>query len=398
MKKWLFFLVVLLLIAAEILKVYFIMPFPGSQHANTIDIAYFLHQYIWWFRIIGWLAVLLLWFALWGTIGRWGKFGMIVGLLLYTLIFYFFNFRFLADKMFYQPRQKLLLSVTDNRVDSNALVVGISINGVAKAYPIEIIGYHHQVQDTLGGQPIIMTYCTVCRTGRAYSPMMKGIYQQFRLVGMDHFNAMFEDEATHSWWRQASGEAIAGPLKGTALKELPTQQMRLGAWVRGYPNTLILQPDPAFAKQYKDLQGFDMGTINSGLEKRDTASWKFKSWVVGIVVDGHTKAYDWNELLQQRIIQDTINGKNILLLVEKDKASFHAWNRQVKEQVLQFSLDEAYQTMKDSETNSVWNMEGICIDGSLKGNQLLQIPAYQEFWHSWKSFHPGTRIYATNKE
>jgi hypothetical protein len=119
---------------------------------------------------------------------------------------------------------------------------------------------------------------------------------------------------------------------------------------------------------------------------------------VGIVADGHAKAYDWNELLQKRIIQDTINGKNILLLVEKDNASFHSWNRQLKEQVLQFSLDEASQTMKDSATNSIWNMEGICIDGPLKGNQLLPMPAYQEFWHSWKSFHPGTIIYGTKKK
>ncbi|HMX79554.1 MAG TPA: hypothetical protein PLG91_04535, partial [Ferruginibacter sp.] len=43
----------LLLLATEILRVYFIMPFPGSQQSNTIDIAYFISKYIWWIRVLG---------------------------------------------------------------------------------------------------------------------------------------------------------------------------------------------------------------------------------------------------------------------------------------------------------------------------------------------------------
>ncbi|MFX5562960.1 DUF3179 domain-containing (seleno)protein, partial [Acinetobacter baumannii] len=64
------------------------------------------------------------------------------------------------------------------------------------AYPIQFIGYHHQVVDTVGGEPIIATYCTVCRTGRIFSSTVDGVPEKFRLVGMDHFNAMFEDART----------------------------------------------------------------------------------------------------------------------------------------------------------------------------------------------------------
>jgi hypothetical protein len=272
-------------------------------------------------------------------------------------------------------------------------VVGIYINGQAKAYPIEIIGYHHQVQDTVGGEPVLITYCSVCRTGRVFSPFVNGKYQHFRLVGMDHFNAMFEDEDTKSWWRQATGEAIAGSLRGTRLKELPSEQMRLGAWVREYPNTLVLQPDQYFAKQYEGLRGFDAGTINSGLEKRDSGSWKFKSWIVGVMVDGQARAYDWNALVRQRIIQDTIQNKRIVLVLENDNMTFHAWSNIVKGQMLQLSLDNASQMIKDNVSNSVWNMDGLCVEGNLKGTNLEAVPAYQEFWHSWQSFHPGTTVY-----
>ena len=320
---------------------------------------------------------------------RWKKIVLVFFLVLYGLVFYFFNFKFLADKMFYQPQHKILLSIAENKVDSSKLIIGVQLNGQAKAYPIEVIGYHHQVQDSVGGEPVIITYCTVCRTGRVFSPFVKGKLQHFRLVGMDHFNAMFEDADTKSWWRQATGEAIAGPLKGTALKELPSQQMRLGAWVRKYPNTLIMQPDSFFTKQYDGLKGFDDGTIKSGLEKRDSGSWKPKSWVVGVIINESAEAFDWNELVKERIIND----RGILLVLENDNSTFHAWTSSVGDTTqLYFNLDKATQTMKDN-TGSIWNMDGHCIEGKLKGFGLVVLPAYQEFWHSWQSFHPGTATY-----
>lgn len=120
--------------------------------------------------------------------------------------------------MFYQPSHKYFAAGSANTVATDRLVLGVAINGEAKAYPIQFIGYHHQVADTVGNTPVIVTYCTVCRTGRVFSPELNGKKEIFRLVGMDHFNAMFEDATTKSWWQQATGMAIAGPLKGKRLK------------------------------------------------------------------------------------------------------------------------------------------------------------------------------------
>jgi hypothetical protein len=200
MKKLLVVFGLIILFAAEILQVYFIMPFPGSQKANTIDVAYFLHNYIWYIRIA---AIALIIIGLLNSFPRWkraAKIFFIFFALLYVFIFYMVNFKFLADKMFYQPKTKTLATVSDNHVTSDKLIVGVTINNQSKAYPVEIIGYHHQVQDTIGGSPVLITYCTVCRTGRAFSPFVEEKFQHFRLVGMDHFNAMFEDELTKSWW------------------------------------------------------------------------------------------------------------------------------------------------------------------------------------------------------
>jgi hypothetical protein len=291
--------------------------------------------------------------------------------------------------MFYQPEQKIYASANNNKVAADKLVMGVVINGEAKAYPIQFIGYHHQVRDSIGGTPVMITYCTVCRTGRAFSPVVNGKVETFRLVGMDHFNAMFEDETTKSWWQQATGIAVAGPLKGTALKQISSYQSTLAAWLHQYPNSLVMQPDSTFADEYKDMEKYDKGIGKSSLTKRDSASWKPKSWVVGVTYNNTSKAYDWNELVKNKFIQDSLPGLPLVITLEKDTASFHVFDRTVKGKVLSF-IKSGDELMIDN-TNSTWNMDGNCIEGVLKGEKLQNIQAYQEFWHSWKTFHPETK-------
>jgi hypothetical protein len=316
-----------------------------------------------------------------------------VGLLLvvYIVVFYLFNFQFLADKMFVQPTNKRLASVQDNSVSIKQLVVGVALHGEAKAYPIEIIGYHHQVRDTVGGEAIMVTYCTVCRTGRVFSPFVSGQPENFRLVGMDHFNAMFEDSRTRSWWRQVNGEAIAGKLKGQTLREIPSEQMRLESWIKQHPNTLILQPDTLFREEYNALVNFDEGKTKGKLTKPDSLSWKEKSWVVGVSLGLNAKAYDWMDLKEHHVINDELSAVPLVIALENDTASFHVWNRIAGRDTLTFLYSDSVKAMLDTKTQSKWDWSGHCEQGSLKGTQLKTVQSYQEFWHSWKTFHPQTR-------
>ena len=377
----------LLLFALEILRVYFIMPFPGSQRSDSVGIAYFLNNNIWWLRIIVLVLVIPPLLRVFRKGKTWQKGILTVVVLFYGLIFYLFNFRFLADKMFYQPREKLFAGMAADTTNKDKLVIGVTLNKEAKAYPIEIIGYHHQVKDTVGGQPILVTYCTVCRTGRVYSPFVNGRPELFRLVGMDHFNAMFEDAGTGSWWQQATGIAITGPLKGSRLTEVPSAQMSLGDWEALHPGSLTLQPDPHFKVKYDSLKGYDEGVIEGSLEKRDTGSWKFKSWVVGVNLNGQARAYDWNRLVKDRIIQDRVGQTSLLLTIHPDNKTFYAW---AYPDSLRFRYDADTHLLKDENTASTWQVNGECVEGPLKGQRLTAVQAYQEFWHSWKTFHPLT--------
>ncbi len=399
MRIFLFLLGITILVCAEVARVYFIMPFPGSQEDDVIDLAYFLHNNINLFRIAGMLIIAypayhLIRFS--QSPVRWTAVSLLV---FWLFVFYNSNFRLLAETMFYQPENKILVNAGANKVDERALVLGVQINNEAKAYPLEIIGYHHQVRDTVGGEPVMVTYCTVCRTGRVYSPIVNGEPENFRLVGMDHFNAMFEDSRTKSWWRQVSGEAITGPLKGEQLNEIPSEQMTLQAWLSRHPDSYILQPDSVFKNQYKELEKFDEGKSESKLERADSLSWKDKSWVVGVSMGLFAKAFDWNDLKNIRVINDDLEKTPLVLVLENDTASFHMWSRIVANDTLQFSYSDSLKTFIDTKTNSVWDWSGRCTEGALKGASLNSIQSYQEFWHSWRTFHPNTERYLpyTNK-
>ncbi len=391
MRTFLLITGLLLLFAVEILRVYFIMPFPGSQQSNTIDLAYFIGRNIWLLRIAAILLLAYPVFHIFKQARIWKKITLAVVLVLYGVAAYMVNFVMEADKMFYQPTNKLFADAAANKVAADRLVLGVAINGEAKAYPIQFIGYHHQVADTVGNTPVIVTYCTVCRTGRVFSPEVNGKKETFRLVGMDHFNAMFEDATTKSWWRQATGMAIAGPLKGTSLKEIPSEQLSLGAWQRMYPNSLVMQPDTLFNDIYTKMASYDKGLSKGGLTRRDSGSWKPKSWVIGVADAGVSRAYDWNELVSTRLIQDSFpGGLSFLVTLENDTTSFHVYNRKLDGRVLQFTKHGTDGSFKDANTGSVWNADGKSVEGPFSGKQLQRIQAYQEFWHSWQTFHPET--------
>ena len=394
MKKFLLYIGFLFLIAFEILRVYLIMPMPGSQEFDSINLAYFLGSNRFYIRFIL-CAVIAYPFVAEFRQGKKIKKSLLIFMaLFYAVVFYVFTFEMEADKMFYQPGHKFFEGIATNKIASDKLIIGIESQGITKAYPIQLIGYHHQVADTIGSTPIMVTYCTVCRTGRVFHPEVNGKVEKFRLVGMDHYNAMFEDATTKSWWAQATGECIAGPLKGYRLKEFPSEQVRLDAWLGKHPNSMILQPDEKFKDQFDQMQSYDKGLSKGRLTKRDSASWKFKSWVVGVVHKNKAKTYDWNMLLSDRIITDSIDGDPLIVVLEKDSASFHVFNRKYMDETLNFNLDA--DTMIDINSASKWNMQGECFDGKYKGAKLSKLSAYQEFLHSWEYFHPTALRYLKN--
>ncbi len=373
MKK-LFYIGLLGLMLFELANVYFIMPLPGSQQTNSIDLAYFFYKWRWIFRVF--FALLLL-FGLFKS--NWKrKWTISIPLLVLGAIVYTINFSMAADAMFKQPETITMMSASNNKVDTNRLIIGIEENGIAKAYPIQYLGYHHFVYDTLNHKPILVTYCTVCRTGRVFDPTVNGKVEKFRLVGMDHFNAMIEDATTKSWWRQSTGEAITGEMKGKQLKELQSSQTSLAQWLKLYPNSKIMQADASSIKKYDSTFKYESGKSKSKLTGTDSLSWKRKSWVIGIKLNKQHMVFDWNELVKKRVLTGSFGNTQLFVVLAKDNKSFFA-----------FENFTNAQPMNQNDTIIIgarkFKLNGYGIDTAFN---LKRIKAYQEFLHSWKAFQP----------
>ena len=366
------------LVGIEVLTVWCLTPLPYSQQMRSLPLAYALFHWRWWLRALCVLAAARGIVPLWQA-GGWRRWSVPVGALLAGAVVWTTTMTMAADRIFRAPERLTMATISDNTVAMNRLVLGVALNGEARAYPVQFIGYHHQVRDTVGGTPVLITFCTVCRTGRVYSPMVDGRVERFRLVGMDHFNAMLEDAGTGSWWRQATGEAVAGPRTGTVLQEIPSQQMTLATWVDLHPTTRVMQADAALRDRYDTGFDYETGTSRSALTGTDTASWQDKSWVVGITVGGTSKAYDWNRLRRERAINDVVGGTPLVIVLARDGASFFAFERPNAPLMITMRGDSLV------AGTQAWSLGGRGASGA-----LTPIRVVQEFWHSWRTFQPGT--------
>src|SRR4051812_24711717 len=114
--KSLFYTGLILLALFEILNVYFIMPMPGSQRINTVDVAYFLYSFRWFFRIGALVLILIGSVAAFKVKRKWIA---ILALLPVLAIVYTFNFRMTADHMFLQPQTLAFKSKAENTLSDS---------------------------------------------------------------------------------------------------------------------------------------------------------------------------------------------------------------------------------------------------------------------------------------
>ncbi|MES2799644.1 MAG: DUF3179 domain-containing (seleno)protein [Bacteroidota bacterium] len=368
----LFFLTIFSLLLFECSNVYFIMPFPGSQEINSVSVAYFLYSWRWVFRSV---LVIVLFYSIVKT--KWKrKWTLSIPILFLAVICYQLNFKMAADALFKQVEKISFADAASNKVDLNRLVIGVVKDGVAKAYPINFLGYHHIVHDTINKQAILVTYCTVCRTGRVFDARLNGKVEQFRLVGMDHYNALIEDKTTKSWWQQSTGKAITGKLKGAQLKEVYASQTTLKKWLQLYPRSLIMQADEKNYDNYSPTFKYENGTSTGALTGTDKQSWKNKSWVIGVKIGHDSKVFDWNELLKKELINSKVGSTPIFIALSKDMKSFFAFE----------NLHSSTPILKNDTiylNNNRYTLNGQGIDTK---TNLKSVYAYQEFWHSWNYF------------
>jgi len=133
-------------------------------------------------------------------------------------------------------------------LDPREPVIGVEIGGEAKAYPLRILVWHEIVNDTVGGIPVVVTYCPLCNAAIVFDRWVAGPTLEFGTTGkLRKSDLVMYDRATESWWQQFTGEAIVGELTGTRLKLVPARLESFELFAKRHPDGSVLTPnDPSF--------------------------------------------------------------------------------------------------------------------------------------------------------
>jgi hypothetical protein len=309
------------------------------------------------------------------------------------------------------PRVTTVEEADEWLADREAVQV-VEFNGEVRAYPIRIVISHEIVNDVLGGEPVLVTYCPLCNTALAFERRVGVRAPVFGTSGLLRFsNLVMFDERTESWWQQATGEAIVGEMAGATLTAIPSRLTSWENFKRGHPEGSVLSDATGFDRDYGvnlypgyDSDIADPDFFNGTLDRRLPTFER----VVGLAVGGDEVAIPFAELALRRVVHAQVGYARVVAFYQtgtsspldafhvaagRDVGSAAAYLAEIDGQALTFRPDRG--EFRDEETGSRWNLLGTAISGPLEGRSLSPVLQDNGFWFSWVSFHPGTRVYAS---
>ncbi len=216
----------------------------------------------------------------------------------------------------------------------------------------------------------------------------------FYLAGINNQNFLMRDKETGTWWQQITGKAIYGPMKGTALELISSDELTFGEWKSEISNGQVLAAVKKDAKEYDSNWEPEVAKLPVVISFPGT-ELKSRDVVVGLEVGGSARAYPWAALLKQSPVVDRVQGTPLLIAVASDGKSFRAFVSRVNGKDVEFFLQSGTKdwALLDTTTASRWNFQGCAISGPSAGRCLDRISALKDYWFNWRNYHPDTTIY-----
>jgi hypothetical protein len=283
----------------------------------------------------------------------------------------------------------------DKFLQDSDLVVGLNINGDVRAYPLQILVWHEIVNDNVGGMPVVVTYCPLCFTNQVFSRTINGSVVEFGTSGkLYNSNLVMYDRTSKSLWSQALGEGISGSYAGIKLERIPFDVAHWKQWKQLYPESKILSRDTGSARPYgADPYGdyYTSSEVLFPVANRDDRLG-LKDIVIGLENADVYKAYRINDIQNEKVVNEQVINKSVALF-SLYPFIVRAYDPAVNGSILKFQFDSRNNNYIDNQTNSLWNFDGISIDGPLKGTALNRLPFDEGYWFEWVAFHPKTEVY-----
>lgn len=136
-------------------------------------------------------------------------------------------------------------------------VIGVELNGQARAYPLNVLNWHEVVNDEVGGIALCVTYNPLCDSTVVFERSSGEQMYEFGVSGLLYNSnlLLYDRQPGHtgeSLWSQLSFRAIAGPAaaSGATLRLLPHQLMPWANWLAAHPDTTVIAGDQGKLDRY----------------------------------------------------------------------------------------------------------------------------------------------------
>ncbi len=298
-------------------------------------------------------------------------------------------------------------------------VIAININNEAKAYPLNMLTMHEISNDSLGGVPILPTYCPLCNSSIVYDRRLnyrgENYLLNFEVSGMlRNSDMIMADNITETWWQQLTGTGLVGKLAGAELTIIPSMVISVNDFFERFPEGKILSPnmETSAKKNYGKNPYIGYDRKNNlpyasffNLKKIDSRLAPMER-IISVEGKSGYKLYPFSAISKKGIINDSYDGKNIVLFYRKktvsvlDKSNIRGSKLIGSATVFlsnlegeQLEFKKKKETFIDLQTKSIWDITGKCIEGVHKNKQLVPVIHSNHFAFAWLAFHPESIIY-----
>ena len=281
-------------------------------------------------------------------------------------------------------------------------VLGVVIDGEARAYPHNILWHHEIVNDRVGDQWLTVTFCPLTGSGLVFDPHVGGEKLDIGVSGLLFANnlVLYDRTSMDVYGPQLSVEGKCSRFVDRSLKLLPVQETSWGRWLQLHSNTKVVSSETGYGRNYLVSPYANYTELSNSdlLFAMDVDRTRpLKERVLAIRVGEGGRGYPFGQLASLgdvAVINDTIGGEPTAIFYEaRDGETAVALNARVGDQTLTFDAGTDG-LFTDRETGTRWRIDGFAQSGPLAGERLsARSDAYVVFWFAWRHFQPEGTVW-----
>ena len=301
-------------------------------------------------------------------------------------------------------------------LEDTSPVMVVDIDGDVRAYPLAILTWHEIVNDTVGGVPLVITYCPLCNSALVFERTIDTsdgeVELDFGTSGrLYNSNLVMYDRQSFNLWTQFEGEGIIGErFLGARLTRVP-------AWLFGFAELAELHPEAQMLSRDTGFERAYGRNPYTAYDEEDRAPFLFDgaldprfapmTRVVGVAEGEDAVAVLLEQLREDGSVEVTVDGRELVVVWAPGQASAldtatiddgrdvgqtAAFVAELDGEPVELTPADSDGRFVDARTGSTFDLRGRALDGPLEGQQLEAVAHDDTFWFVWVAFKPDTEV------